>query len=197
MSLSLLPTLEDHEATDVAIIAPTALSLQIPPGQTFDDWVELGRNLCLAEKRLNWLIGDWWAHGSHAYGERAKIAAQGVFGKELGTLMNCASVCRAFETSRRREALSWSHHAEVAALPTGDADEILTQAEQDDLSSREIRIIAMKRKVALGIFRPREDDDPEYTELIDIARRWNRARPSVRQQFLDLATEANLGVIDP
>jgi hypothetical protein len=35
--------------------------------------------------------------------------------------MNAASVCRKFETSRRREDLTFKHHAEVAALPTDEA----------------------------------------------------------------------------
>jgi hypothetical protein len=36
--------------------------------------------------------------------------------------MDAASVSRAFETSRRREDLSFKHHAEVAALPPDEAD---------------------------------------------------------------------------
>jgi hypothetical protein len=36
-------------------------------------------------------------------------------------LRNAASVCKAFETSRRREVLSFTHHAGVAALPPDEA----------------------------------------------------------------------------
>jgi hypothetical protein len=39
--------------------------------------------------------------------------------------MNAAGVCRAFETSRRREDLSFQHHAEVASLAPAEADALL------------------------------------------------------------------------
>jgi hypothetical protein len=42
--------------------------------------------------------------------------------------MNFASVARRFETSRRREALSFSHHAEVASLKPGDQTKMLDRA---------------------------------------------------------------------
>jgi hypothetical protein len=174
------------------------MSLDIPKGQTFDQWVEMGRSLCEGQKVVNWWIGDWWAAGTHRYGERAKAAAQGIFGREFGGLMNLASVCRAFETSRRREALSFTHHVEVSALPPEEADALLERAEADGLSTRDLRVEAMKRRVALGHFPTRDvgDDDPEHTELMEITRKWNRARRSARETFLDLANEANLGVID-
>lgn len=173
-----------------------ALWLDVPKGQSFEEWRATGEKLQRTGHVLNWWIGDWWAAGSHRYGERAKTAAEGIFGKEFQTLANAASVCRAFETSRRREALSFSHHAEVASLPPTDADELLTIAEADRMNRSTFRAEAIKRKTALGLYIPREDDDPEYTELLEITRRWNRARPSVRQTFLDLAQEAELGVID-
>lgn len=173
-----------------------ALALEIPKGQTFDDWVEMGRNLCEGQRVVNWWIGDWWAAGSHRYGERAKAAAEGIFGKEFKTLANAASVCRAFETSRRREHLSWSHHAEVASLPPEEADAILDRAEADQLNRATVRSEAIKKKTELGLYVPRIDDDPEQTELLEITRKWNRARRSVRETFLDLANESDLGVID-
>ena len=41
---------------------------------------------------------------------------------EVATCANAASVCRAFETSRRREVLSFGHHAEVAALDVKETE---------------------------------------------------------------------------
>jgi len=175
------------------------LSLDIPKGQTFDEWVESGRSLCEGQKVVNWWIGDWWAAGTHRYGERAKAAAQGIFGREFQAIMDMASVCRSFETSRRHEALTFTHHREVAALPPAEADALLERAETDGLSTRDLRIEAMKRRVALGHFPARDtiDDDPEHTALVAIARAWNRAPVTARESFMDLAEEANLGEIDP
>jgi hypothetical protein len=50
-------------------------------------------------------------------------------GPKFQTCANAASVARAFETSRRREVLSFKHHAEVASLPPAEADELLDWAE--------------------------------------------------------------------
>lgn len=174
------------------------LWLDVPKGQSFDEWQATGERLRQTERVLNWHIGDWWAAGSHRYGERAKVAAEGIFGKDFGTLMNAASVCRAFETSRRREALPWTAHVEVASLPTADADALLSRAETEGLTTRELRIEAMKRKVALGLFKPRDevDDDPSYRSLKAIAAAWNRADHEARETFADMVAEANLGVIE-
>jgi len=41
-------------------------------------------------------------------------------------------LCRKFETSRRREILTFAHHAEVAALPPDEADAFLDWACRPD-----------------------------------------------------------------
>jgi hypothetical protein len=97
---------------------PDAVALSVtalPTWSTFDDWKAAGVALAERAKRVAWEIGDWWSHGQHQYGERAAVAAEGIFGRSFKTLANYGSVARAIETSRRREALSFKHHAEVAA----------------------------------------------------------------------------------
>lgn len=116
-----------------------ALSLDLPASTTFEEWLGIGRWLCLGQQAVNWQIGDWWAFGDHRYGERAKAAAEGVFGREFQTLANLASVARRFETSRRRETLSFTHHAEVVALPPQQADELLMRAERERMSAVGLR----------------------------------------------------------
>lgn len=115
------------------------LSLELPKEQSFEEWTETGRNLAAGSKVLNWWIGDWWAAGTHRYGARAQVAAEGIFGREFQSLANMASVCRAFTTSRRREHLSFSHHAEVAGLSPAKADALLDRAERENWSVRDIR----------------------------------------------------------
>jgi hypothetical protein len=124
------------------------LALELPPSTSFDEWVRIGRNLCLSSQALNWHIGDWWAFGDHRYGDRAQSAAEGIFGREFQTLANLATVSRAVETSRRREHLSWTHHAEVASLPAEEADELLARAEREHLSTRALRCEVQARKAA-------------------------------------------------
>lgn len=181
------------------------LALNIPEETTFEKWEELGRRLSaehrLQEARtshLNWLIGDWWAFGDHKYGERSKVAGQGIFAHlAFKTLMTYGSVSRSFETSIRMEHLSFAHHQVVSGLAPEERAPLMAKAEAESMPKEALRVEAMKRRVALGHFPDRVDDDPEHTELLDIARRWNRARSSVREEFLELANEANLGEIDP
>lgn len=116
-----------------------SLALELPPSTTFEQWVMVGRQLCLGQQAVNWHIGDWWVFGDRRYGERAKAAAEGIFGLEFGSLANLGTVSRAFETSRRHEVLTFTHHAEVASLPVEEADALLARAERDRLSTRDLR----------------------------------------------------------
>jgi hypothetical protein len=116
-----------------------AMALELPAETSFDEWVAIGRRLCLGQQALNWHIGDWWAFGDHRYGERAAAAAEGIFGLEFKTLRNLAVVSRRFETSRRRDALTFTHHAEVAALTPSQADELLIKAERERISVNFLR----------------------------------------------------------
>jgi hypothetical protein len=73
---------------------------------------------------LQWLIGDWWRFGAYRYGER-KQAVEGWGWLAVETVQNYGHVCAKFETSRRREVLSFSHHAAVASLDPAEADALL------------------------------------------------------------------------
>jgi hypothetical protein len=62
-----------------------------------------------------------------------------VTGYDRQTLMNMVYVASHFEFSRRREGLSWSHHAELAALEPEDQERWLDHSEQERLSVRDLR----------------------------------------------------------
>lgn len=130
-------------------VVTTSVSLDLPSDIPFEDWRVLGEKLSAMSKGVNWWVGDWWRSG-HRYGERAKAAAEGIFGCEFAALMNIASVCRKFETSRRREVLTFSHHQEVASLSAEVADALLDQAEAECLSTRALRARCNQLKVAVG-----------------------------------------------
>ncbi|MES2782939.1 MAG: hypothetical protein V4657_09090 [Pseudomonadota bacterium] len=171
----------------------SSLSLSLPDDLSFEQWQDVGRNLAARGKVLNWWIGDWWAAGDHRYGDRAKVAAEGLFGKEFGSLANAASVCRVFETSRRRERLSWSHHVEVAPLSPEQADEVLEQAEQIGMSVmqvravvRELQGIAPLRIISLG-----------GETLNGFLERWNRLPRELRSIAAELIEEADGEEIQP
>jgi len=68
----------------------------------------------------------------------------GRFNINYKTAANVSSVCQAFEFSRRRENLSYGHHAEVANRD--DADELLDWCEETGASVQDLR--AEKRRLS-------------------------------------------------
>jgi hypothetical protein len=95
----------------------TEVSLQFPKALPVAEWCEIGKILGQAHRRLHWAIGDWWVHADHGnYGYR-KQQVEDWGGLSFQTCENLGAVSRRFTTSRRREVLSFSHHAEVAYLP--------------------------------------------------------------------------------
>jgi hypothetical protein len=53
--------------------------------------------------------------------------------------MNMVYVASRIDPSRRREALSWSSHAEVASLAPAEQDRWLDRAESERMSVRRLR----------------------------------------------------------
>jgi hypothetical protein len=120
-------------------------------GISFAQWVDQGRKLGLVGRSIGWWIGDWLRYGNVAYGERYARAAR-ITGLDIQTLMNMVYVASRFTPPRRREQLSWSHHAEVAALEPDDRERWLDRAAADRLSVRCLREeIRRERRASLGV----------------------------------------------
>jgi hypothetical protein len=99
----------------------TATGLELPADLTEAEWLAAGQALTALHGSWQWALGDWWAYGEHAYGDRkALVESDDWTGPEYQTCKNIAAVCRCFERSRRRDRLSFSHHAEVANVSTSD-----------------------------------------------------------------------------
>jgi hypothetical protein len=127
------------------------------------DWVRQGRWLGALGRGSAWWIGDWLRYGNSRYGERYAAAAR-VTGYDQHSLRNMAYVAGRFEATRRRAALSFSHHAELAALGAEEQELWLDRAESEALSLRSLRseIRAARRRaasrVAAAEARGRRDD---------------------------------------
>ena len=103
-------------------LSPTAF--EISEKLSHDEWAEAGRTLAKIERSTMWWIGDWWAFGEHHYGERSSVVNGDDWdGPSFQTCQDAASVCRSFETSRRREVLGFNHHRELASLMREHPDE--------------------------------------------------------------------------
>jgi len=108
----------------------TKTALLLPPDTSYEQWESIGKQLQKAGESVMWWLGDWWAFGDHRYGERAAQAIEEGFPWAYQTCRNAAWVCRNIETSRRRDTLSFNHHAEVAGLPKQTQERLLSEAEK-------------------------------------------------------------------
>lgn len=118
-------------------IAP-AITWRPESALTVPDWIETGKSLGTIGRGASWWIGDWVNYGNQHFGEKYTRAAQ-ITGYDVQTLMNMAYVALRFDSSRRRENLSWSHHAEVASLPFEQRERWLDVAQSRRLSVHNLR----------------------------------------------------------
>lgn len=103
-----------------------------------EQWAQIGPLILRHADLSNWWLGDWVAFGQRNCGSRYQeaIAATGLGYK---TLRNYAVVTRRFEVSRRRDTLSFGHHAEVCALDDDQQEHWLDLAQQHRWSRAELR----------------------------------------------------------
>jgi hypothetical protein len=111
-----------------------------PADLTFDDWKAAGWTLDAIGSRIQWAIGDWWHYGNNAYGERAKVWAEGAFGDlKLETLRTYGWVAGAVDHRVRLDALSFEHHRAVATLEPEQQAKFLDDARDSSLSVKALR----------------------------------------------------------
>jgi hypothetical protein len=102
------------------------------------EWHVVGRRLGGISRCNQWWLGDWVRYGSEQWGERYTQAAK-ITGYDPRSLANMASVSGAFDLSRRRDDLTWSHHVAVAGLPTSSQEAWLDKAAAENLSVADLR----------------------------------------------------------
>lgn len=116
-------------------------------------WSEAGRRLGTIGRGVGWWIGDWLLYGNRRFGERYTRARR-ITGYDVQTLMNMAYIASRFEPSRRREQLSFSHHAELAPLAPADQERWLSHAEAERLSVRCLREELRRERRGLAASEP-------------------------------------------
>lgn len=118
---------------------------------SFDEWSDVLGKLHRIGSAWQWWIGDALNYGEKKYGE---MYSQVLDATEHAyqTLRNAKYIASRFELSRRRDNVDWSVYAEVASLPPKQADVLLEKAEQEELTKREVRMLAKqaKREIAAG-----------------------------------------------
>ena len=120
------------------------------PLTSLEEWKAVGAKIALYSDASAWWLGDWLAFGQAKYGRRYKEGVA-LTGLEYQTLRNYAVVARRFELSRRRNNLSFQHHAEVCALGDDDQGFWLTLCVENRWSKAELR---RQRRAARGRLPP-------------------------------------------
>jgi hypothetical protein len=116
----------------------TRVGLRMPPTMTFEHWERTGIRLSGIVDTSAWCLGDWLIYGKEQYTNRYRHVVQTV-GLDYQTLRNYAWVARHFPIGRRRQRLSFQHHAEVASMPPCDQEWWLDEAEKQGWSVKHLR----------------------------------------------------------
>jgi hypothetical protein len=134
----------------------TRSSWTLPKNLPEDQWIKFGQFFNHIEVATQWWIGDWWAYGEHAYGDRKALFKEGgpLEGMSFKTCATYGYVARNVTTSTRVEVLSFKHHRIVATLPPTQQRKWLERAAKEEWSIREL----------MNKINPKENDDEEEEE---------------------------------
>lgn len=140
----------------------TFVGTEIIRTSTLEEWRTYGEILKRVDEAKQWAIGDWLKDGKRHYGDKLYEEAERITELEQSTLRKFKSQAENFELFRRRNNLSWAHHAEVTSLklikerkgklylsdkPDKDKmQEFLKKAEKEQWSVRELRMAVAQYK---------------------------------------------------
>ncbi|MFC6085313.1 LmbU family transcriptional regulator [Sphaerisporangium aureirubrum] len=183
----------------------TKVGLRLPPTLSFDEWELAGRRLSGIIDSSCWWLGDWLVFGKDRYADRYQrgIVAAGL---QYQTLRNYAWVSRRFLFHRRRESLTFQHHAELASLPVEVQDNWLDQAEQGGWTTKQLRnAVQLSRQAALPASAASRSETVEKLALpggrVDCWRKAAEQSGTALEQWvlatLDHAAEQILGSAKP
>ncbi len=119
-------------------VVATNVGLRFPESLTYEEWEGAGHNVARIASSAAWFIGDWVVCGQSRYESRYRDAIEAV-GLDYQTIRNYAWVARRFELDRRRESLSFQHHAEVASLAPEEQNHWLERAKALGWSRNQLR----------------------------------------------------------
>jgi len=128
-------------ALDQQLALPGTVSrtgMELQPGLSKQEWLEVGRKCALLDRANCWWIGDFLNYGEHEYGATYTEALV-LFEREYSTLVQLKSVAAGFETDDRSSNLTWTHHLAVSPLEPDLRQHWLGLAEENHWSVRELK----------------------------------------------------------
>ncbi|WP_168019648.1 LmbU family transcriptional regulator [Nonomuraea composti] len=158
-------------------ILVTRTGLKIPDRTAFEAWREAGLRLARIADSSVWCLGDWLVYGQDRYSGRYREVVD-LVGLDYQTLRNYAWIARRFPLDRRREELSFQHHAEVAALAPELQAQWLERAHAEGWSRNTLRKhLRGQRDRSATPSLPRLDVPPEQVA------RWRTAAAQAERDF--------------
>ncbi|HET6478988.1 MAG TPA: LmbU family transcriptional regulator [Actinoplanes sp.] len=176
------------------------IGLRIPQSLTYENWAKAGIQIARIADSSAWCLGDWLVCGKSRYRNRYQHAIEAA-GLDYQTLRNYAWIACRFKLPRRREQLSFQHHAEVAALLDDEQDRWLDEAERQGWSRNQLRQnLKESRGATRNSRRAREAALPRVTAPQNQIQWWRSAAEQDGLDFekwilvaLDSAAQATLG----
>ena len=166
---------------------------------SFNQWLECGEFIKRANGAVHFWIGDWINFGERKYGEKYSQALD-ESQYDYQTLRNDAWIARRVELSRRRDNLSFSHHADVAELEPEDQEILLQKAVNEKLNRHRFRRVvrSFKLKLVLPELSEKElsisyDDFESVEPIVDLTLRvveqlkeidFEKLRPEAREWLI-------------
>jgi hypothetical protein len=173
------------EDVRVADVGYEPLWLDLPDGLPQERFVEVLRSLGGIARGYQWWIGDALVYAESHYGDELAYQLAEELNLEPHTLTNYRWVASSVDRKRRRDDLSWSHHAEVARLGPKAQAEVLARAASEGWTVRQLRdhVAIVYPQSQPGLF---NDDDGDQARVSE-----NRRLESIERRF-----EAD-GQVDP
>ena len=162
-------------------------AVQLRVGMSFEDWTQFGCRLAHVSSASAWALGDWLLFGQRNFRGRYRTALA-LTSLDYQTLRNYAWVAGRFPPARRRAALSFQHHAELAALTEPEQELWLRRAEGEGWSRNELR-----RRLRMGRAGAAPAESPavvvRFEVMPDDERRWRQAAASKHLPLQDWLRE--------
>ena len=109
---------------------------------THEAWLAEGARLVESRSTASWAFADWLRTGVDAWGEAALREAVNRSGNSPRKISNYLTTAKTYPPNRRRFALTFSHHLEVARLAPEEAERILDEAEAEGWTRGRTREVA-------------------------------------------------------
>jgi hypothetical protein len=147
-----------------------AVGLALHDRLEFEQWETIIRKLMAVQNSSPWWIGDALVYGSK-FGNKYKAWLKGAT-HTYGTLRNYKMVADKFPVSVRNDKLSFTHHAAVASLKMEDAQRLMTECAQKELSKAEF--LKVVRNFKNPPKKQEQEQEEEQGRRDDIGLWWTR-----------------------